>query len=92
MYVHHIYAWYPWRLEEGIRAPGLELQVVVSYHASARNQTQVLCKSIVLLTTELFSPVQNVDKDPRDRYTDKDLCTQRRFHLQYKARPQKMIS
>lgn len=33
----------------------LELQVVVSCHMDARNWTQVLCKSKVLLTTELLS-------------------------------------
>lgn len=31
-YIHHMYAWCLWKLEEGIGPVGLEVLVVVSHH------------------------------------------------------------
>ena len=92
MYVHHIYTWYPRRLEEGIRAPGTGVTGGCESPHKCQEANPGSLQEHVLLTSELFSSAQNVDKDPRDMYPDKDLCTQRRFHLQYKAWPQKKIS
>lgn len=45
MYVNQVHEWYPWRLEEGIRYLETGLMDGVSYHRTARNRNQVLCKS-----------------------------------------------
>jgi hypothetical protein len=40
--VHHVHTWFPQRPEEEVRCPELELEMVVSSHMNAGNQTQVL--------------------------------------------------
>lgn len=44
-YLCHVHAWDLKRSEEGVRAPELEFQMVVSRHVSAGNQIRVICKS-----------------------------------------------
>lgn len=40
-----VYLLGPWRLDEGFRSPGLELQTIVSHDVGARNRTAVLWES-----------------------------------------------
>lgn len=42
-HMHHVYAWYPQRPEEGFRSPELELLTVEGRHVGAGNR--ILCKS-----------------------------------------------
>lgn len=42
MSIHHMLAWYPWRSEKGIRAPGTG---VMDGYVGAGSWTPVLCKN-----------------------------------------------
>jgi len=42
LYVYHMCAWCPWKPEEDIGFPELELQMIVRHCVSAGNQTHVL--------------------------------------------------
>lgn len=44
MFVHHMCAYGPWKAEERVRPLKLELQVSVSHHMGAGNETRVLWK------------------------------------------------
>jgi hypothetical protein len=45
LYVHNGCAWCPMDVKKDVRPLAPELQMVVSYHVGARNQTWLLCKS-----------------------------------------------
>lgn len=45
MSMYHVYTWYLWRPNEGIRSPGSGVIDVVNHYMGTGNPTQVLCKN-----------------------------------------------
>lgn len=56
MFVCALYVWHAWRSHQGTETPGLELQMVLSFHVSGRNSTWILWKnsSFSSLPSHLF--------------------------------------
>lgn len=62
MCICHMFTWYPWRSEEGLGFPSLELQlqIIVSCHVSIGIWTQVLwkCSSLLSHSFNLYNPLK----------------------------------
>jgi hypothetical protein len=53
MYVQHVCAWYPWRLEEGVRSPGTGVKdACETPHGCWESNPDPLQEQQVLLVTE----------------------------------------